>query len=113
LSFITPKLSYTIWFSQRTGSTLLCKALQSTGVAGQPGEWLNCYTLSDFNLLDKYQLSNYAELQQKLWQLGTTPNGVFGVKTTACEPTFSSILDTFKQFPGCDFEENNRVNTFT
>ncbi|WP_019506605.1 Stf0 family sulfotransferase [Pleurocapsa sp. PCC 7319] len=49
-----PKLSYTIWFSQRTGSTLLCRALQSTGLAGKPSEWLNA---SD--LLGKYQLDNY------------------------------------------------------
>lgn len=109
MSFITPKLSYTIWFSQRTGSTLLCRALQSTGIAGKPGEWLNCYTPSDFNLLDKYQLRNYAELQQRLWQLGTTSNGVFGLKVAVFEPYFSKILDTFKQFPGCDSKANNRV----
>lgn len=109
MSFITPRLSYTIWFSQRTGSTLLCKALQSTGIAGKPGEWLNCYTPSDFNLLDKYQLSNYAELQQRLWQLGTTSNGVFGLKAAIFEPYFSKIIDTFKQFPGCDSKANNRV----
>ncbi len=28
-----PILSYTIWFSQRAGSTLLCDALESTGLA--------------------------------------------------------------------------------
>ena len=44
-----PRLSYTIWFSQRTGSTVLCKALESTGIAGKPNEWL--YT-GDGNLLD-------------------------------------------------------------
>ena len=99
-----PKLSYTIWFSQRTGSTLLCRALQSTGVAGQPSEWL-----STTDLLDKYQLNSYAELQRKLWQHGTTPNGVFGVKTGAYEPYLSQIIDTFKQFPGCDSKLDNRV----
>ncbi len=35
-----PKSSYTIWFSQRTGSSLLFRGLQSTGVAGHPWEWL-------------------------------------------------------------------------
>lgn len=99
-----PKLSYTIWFSQRTGSTLLCRALQSTGIAGKPSEWLY-----DSNLLEKYQLNSYAELQQKLWQLGITPNGVFGVKTGACEPYFSKIIDIFRQFPDCESKSNNRV----
>ena len=105
-----PELSYTIWFSQRTGSTLLCRALESTGIAGRPSEWL-----STDDLLDKYQLNSYAELQQRLWQLGSTSNGVFGVKTGAYKPYFSKIIDTFKQFPGCN-PESNRVqiweNTF-
>jgi len=30
----------TIWFSQTTGSTLLCHALESADRAGRPGEWL-------------------------------------------------------------------------
>ena len=103
-----PKLSYTIWFSQRTGSTLLCRALQATGIAGKPSEWLTLHTAS--NLLNKYQLDNHAELQQKLWQLGTTANSVFGVKTGAYEPYLSNIIDTFRQFPGCNPESNNRVD---
>lgn len=102
---IKPKLFYTIWFSQRTGSTLLCRALQSLGIAGKPSEWL--YT-SD--LLEGYQLDSYAKLQQKLWQLGTTPNGIFGVKTGACQPYFSKIIDTVKQFPGLNPKSNNCVD---
>ncbi len=34
-----PVKSYAIWFSQRTGSTLLCKTLESTGIAGKPEEF--------------------------------------------------------------------------
>ena len=101
---IEPKLSYTIWFSQRTGSTLLCRALQSTGVAGKPSEHLYAS-----NLLDKYQVNSYTELQQKLWQIGSTSNGIFGTKTGACEPYFSEIIDSLKQFPGCNLRTNNRV----
>jgi trehalose 2-sulfotransferase len=107
LNSIIPKLSYTIWFSQRTGSTLLCRALQSIGIAGNPSEWLTLNSTS--NLLDKYQLDSYAELQQKIWQIGTTPNGVLGVKTGAYEPYFSSIIEIFRQFPCGDRQTNNRV----
>ena len=99
-----PKVSYAIWFSQRTGSTLLCRALQSLGIAGKPSEWLNA---SD--LLNKYRLNNYAELQQRIWQLGTTPNGVFGIKGGVFEPYFSKIVEILKQFPGCNPDANNRV----
>lgn len=103
-----PKQSYTIWFSQRTGSTLLCRALESTGIAGKPREWLT----TDGNLLDKYQLSSYEELQQRLWQLGTTPNGVFGVKTGAYNPYFKNLIDTFLQFPGSNSKLNNPVEVW-
>ena len=105
MEYIKPKLSYTIWFSQRTGSTLLCRALQSLGIAGKPSEWLYA---SD--LLEEYQLDSHAQLQQKLWQLGTTPNGIFGLKMGACQPYFSKIIDTVKQFPGCNPKSNNRVD---
>lgn len=107
--YIKPELSYTIWFSQRTGSTLLCRALQSLDIAGKPSEWL--YSQTSLDLLNKYQLNNYVELQQKLWQLGTTPNGVFGVKMGACEPYLSRIINTLKQFPGCD-SQFNRVEVW-
>lgn len=67
-----PVQSYTIWFSQRTGSTLLNYALGSTGVAGNPSEWLH------------FQYKNPATLKredlEQIWKSGTTPNGVFGMK---------------------------------
>ncbi|WP_219837307.1 Stf0 family sulfotransferase [Paenibacillus sp. R14(2021)] len=67
-----PKLSYTIWFSQRTGSTLLQYALASTGAAGNPGEWMhgrNPETITEADV-------------ETMWEAGTTPNGIFGVKTS-------------------------------
>jgi len=67
-----PEQSYTIWFSQRTGSTLLNYALESTGVAGNPCEWLH------------FQYKNPVALKredlEQIWKSGTTPNGVFGLK---------------------------------
>jgi LPS sulfotransferase NodH len=67
-----PKLSYTIWFSQRTGSTLLNQALASTGVAGNPSEWLH----DDHKDPDTFT----SEDLERIWQYGTTSNGVFGLK---------------------------------
>lgn len=67
-----PKQSYTIWFSQRTGSTLLNQALSSTGIAGDPGEWLH------FQHRDPLTLRR--EDLEEMWRRGTTPNGVFGLK---------------------------------
>lgn len=97
-----PKLSYTIWFTQRTGSTLLCKALEETQIAGLPHEWL-------YTWLDDQRVNHPAELQMRLWESGSTSNGVFGLKHSFYEPHFSHLIETFRQFPGCPAKENNRV----
>lgn len=94
-----PSLSYTIWFSQRTGSTLLCKALAETGIAGKPNEWLQ--PPAEQSLFDYYGVDTSAKLQARLWESGSTSNGVFGLKFGMYEPHFSKILDIFRQFPGC------------
>jgi LPS sulfotransferase NodH len=94
-----PQLSYTIWFSQRTGSTLLCKALESTGVAGKPDEWL--YVESTYNLYNKYNVKTPEQLQNKLWDIASTSNGVLGLKLSSYEPLMSKMVETFRSFPGC------------
>ncbi|MEL7531798.1 MAG: Stf0 family sulfotransferase [Bacteroidota bacterium] len=76
----TPIRSYRIWFSQRSGSSLLCKALEQTGIAGKPGELLVLMGENEKNLQDKYQVEHYEALRNKLWELGTSDNGIFGVK---------------------------------
>ncbi|QHT61475.1 hypothetical protein GXP70_16895 [Paenibacillus lycopersici] len=67
-----PALSYTIWFSQRTGSTLLSEALTSTGIAGNPAEWLH-YQHNDPATMTPGKL-------EAIWRHGMTPNGIFGLK---------------------------------
>jgi LPS sulfotransferase NodH len=97
-----PKLSYTIWFTQRTGSTLLCQALEATGRAGVPSEWL-------WRWIKDQPQNEPAELQRRLWQSGSTPNGVFGLKHSFHEPHFSQLLGLFRRFPTCPEAERNRV----
>jgi len=92
-----PKLSYTIWFTQRTGSTLLSKALESTGIAGNPREWFNCPP----DLLSTFHKTDHAELQKYLWKIGTTPNGVFGINHSFYEPHFIQLTETLRKFPAC------------
>jgi LPS sulfotransferase NodH len=97
-----PKLSYTFWFTQRTGSTLLCKALEATQIAGMPHEWL-------YTWIGDHQVKSPAELQKRLWQNGSTVNGVFGLKHSFHEPHFTQLIETFRQFPTCPAKQNNRV----
>jgi len=95
-----PVLSYTIWFSQRTGSTLLCHALESTGLAGRPGEWL----LSEdvLALYERHGAGTPAELRDRVWDVATTPNGVLGLKHGLYEPYFGALLGEFRHLDGHD-----------
>jgi LPS sulfotransferase NodH len=100
-----PKLSYTIWFTQRTGGTLLYKALESTGVAGVPREWFNCPP----DLLSTYRKTTHAELQDYLYKLGASPNGVFGISHSFYEPHFSQLVETLREFPACASTATSRT----
>lgn len=100
-----PQASYTIWFTQRTGSTLLYKALESTGTAGVPREWFNCPP----DLLSTYRKTDHVELQEYIWKLGTTPNSVFGISHSFHEPHFSQLTETLRKFPACPPEETRRT----
>src|SRR5262245_53465385 len=102
-----PRLSYTVWFSQRTGSTLLCKAMEAIGIAGCPNEWL--IIGDEKNLLEHYHLNNYDELKEYLWQVGSTPNGVFGKKHSIYKPHFSELLEVLQKFPNCPQKTNFRA----
>lgn len=99
------ELSYTIWFTQRTGSTLLCKAIESTGIAGVPREWFNCPP----DLLSTFKKNDHAELQEYLYKLGTTSNGVFAINHSFHEPHFSQLIETLRKFPSCKPNETKRI----
>lgn len=98
-----PRISYTIWFTQRTGSTLLCKALEETRMAGIPNEWL-------YTWIHEQNTQDPAEIQMRLWQQGKTENGVFGLKHSFYEPHFMKLIELFRQFPGCLPTDQNRVH---
>lgn len=94
-----PKQSYRIWFTPRNGSTLLCKGLESTGIAGKPGEFLTLFDKD--SLCEQHEVSTYEALKNKFWELGMTPNGVFGIKhsffTSRSNKNFREILDLRNQ----------------
>jgi LPS sulfotransferase NodH len=103
-----PRSSYTIWFSQRTGSTLLCQALESTGIAGRPREWFNCPP----DLLSTFKKSDHSELQEYLFKLGTTDNGIFAINHSFYEPHFTQLIETLRKFPACPPEAVKRTDVW-
>lgn len=88
-----PTKSYRIWMTQRSGSTLLCKGLESTGIAGKPGEFLTLH--GEKNFQEKYSINSYEAMRKKMWNLGTTSNGVFGVKYSHDTAGIEQILTDF------------------
>jgi trehalose 2-sulfotransferase len=105
---IVPKRCYLICATQRSGSTLLCELLKSTGVAGRPEEYFEAEFATGVpphprRFLEGLPLTgagvranvsppeappysslqgihSYREHLERTLRLGTTDNGVFGAK---------------------------------
>lgn len=88
-----PYKSFWIWFSPRTGSTLLCKALEETGVCGKAGEF---FFEEEKSLLDQCDATNYLQLRQNIWARGMSENGVLGAKHSAYSHRFLSLSKELK-----------------
>ncbi|MEM1326475.1 MAG: Stf0 family sulfotransferase [Bacteroidota bacterium] len=97
-----PKLTYRIWFTPRTGSTLLCKGLEETCIAGCPGEFFNL--VNNETLLEKYEVQNYAQLKEKIWQLGSSPNGIFGIKHSWHRTHHQPLFEELRQLQTLDYQ---------
>jgi trehalose 2-sulfotransferase len=94
-----PNLCYTIWFTQRTDSTLLCHALESASLAGHPGEHLEG-TVEQLYL--RHGARTPAELRSRIWTVASTSNGVLGLKYGMSEHSFSAKLEAFREIDGHD-----------
>lgn len=70
--------SYMICAVPRTGSYVLCDLLEKTGVAGRPNEYFNDSFQSQWTL--DWEAGSIDDYMRKVVQLGTSPNGVFGIK---------------------------------
>ena len=79
--------SYVVCTSPRSGSTLLCRLLASTGVAGNPESWFHNPSVTDwlanFNLAEDNSLSE-REILLKIFEAGIVKgranNGIFGLR---------------------------------
>ena len=81
-----PTESFSIWFSSRTGSIVFCQGLEAIRLAGKQGKF---FTLFEFHsLCEKYQVKTYLALKNRLWEEGTSGNGVFGIKIVKDQKVF-------------------------
>jgi LPS sulfotransferase NodH len=105
---VTPRRAYVICSTQRSGSTLLCELLESTGVAGRPKEFFEAVAATGVPphpgdylaglprtgagirddltpsesppYSDLRGLDSYRRHLERTFADGTTPNGVFATK---------------------------------
>ena len=99
---VIPSRSYVLWFSQRVGSTVLAQALEDTGVAGRPREWLEGADIDA--VLAMHGARDAIELRESLWTQATTRNGVLGIKYgmhAAHHEQLAALLDWSVCFPRC------------
>jgi trehalose 2-sulfotransferase len=87
---VQPVRSFVVGANARCGSTLLCRALADTGVAGRPEEYFITGPAEAFPpgwkfweegpLALEHGVSDRRAYLELVFRLGTTGNGVFGVK---------------------------------
>lgn len=87
--------TYIICSTPRTGSTLLCELLSSTGVAGNPHSYFRAQDMdrraSDWGLPKAWSFDAYLEAVRRLT---ATPNGVLGLRIMW--GTLDEILDQLR-----------------
>lgn len=77
----SPVFSYLVCTEPRTGSTLLCDGLASTGVAGRPDEYFPSRTPDDDTYwMRRLGIAHETGYVDAVMREAMTPNGVFGVK---------------------------------
>jgi len=73
-------MNYAIAFQSRVGSTWLCRMMEKTGLLGNPREYFRHITdLRVFKGLISID-DSFDEYFEKVRDITTTPNGVFGIK---------------------------------
>lgn len=94
-----PHTSYVISAVQRSGSSLLCEALKNTGLAGNPEEYfLDGQGWEDGEWAQKNHVTTRSDYLRLVFDHGTSPNGVFGVKVMW--NYFPIMIDKLTALPG-------------
>jgi LPS sulfotransferase NodH len=73
-----PRISYMVCSIPRSGSSLLCELLSSTGLAGAPAEFFHPDKMSA--LRQRWDAETLDDYLRELFARKTSPNGVFGAK---------------------------------
>lgn len=97
-----PSISYLVYATARSGSTLLCEALTGTGIAGWPDEYFvpgAQSTLRPATWLTKLGTVPLPDYVREIVQENTTEDGVFGAKFDWF--THQTFISEMRTYPEC------------
>lgn len=100
---------YAICTEPRSGSTLLCRLLESTGVTGRPTEFFNLSTMRGIRGIADYPESVSDQLDI-IPRLGATPNGVYGFKLFSRDAQRVAPADWTERLPDLTFVYLERLD---
>ena len=96
MTLVTPRVSYLVCATNRSGSNLLCGLLKGTGVAGRPEEYF--WTGHEPCWAGRWGASGPVEYVHGAIREGTGANGVFGAKVMW--PHVANLLAKLEAVPG-------------
>lgn len=82
------QISYIICTSPRSGSTMLATGLWQTNIAGRPAEYFHSSIQIDVTTSKRLGVTSDREYMEKVKNVSTTENGVFGMKLHAYQTRF-------------------------
>jgi len=75
----SPAHFYIVSSTWRSGGTFICNELWKTGVLGAPSEYFNLHGTM-FHMAQRFGVESINDYLTRLFDVRTSPNGVFGVK---------------------------------
>ena len=97
-----PEIFYAVATFARSGSNLLCEKLWATGQFGAPYEYFNYHNLM-IQMILRLGVDSMQSYVEKLLELRTSPNGVFGFKVYPDQFRFMHLAHTMWRLPGLKF----------
>ncbi|HKK16862.1 MAG TPA: Stf0 family sulfotransferase [Gammaproteobacteria bacterium] len=98
----TPTTFYAVATYARTGSYLLCEKLWRTGQMGAPFEYFNHFNLM-LQMVSRLGADSIQDYVNSLFNLRTSPNGVFGMKLFPEHFQFMHLARIVWLFPNLQF----------
>jgi LPS sulfotransferase NodH len=93
-----PKYFYFVASTERSGSTYLCTMLWRTGILGAPVEYFNFNNIM-LQMTGRLGAQSLDEYLRRLFEVRSSPNGVFGAKIHWPHLQFLILSNLLGQFP--------------